>query len=118
MSFADYTDTANASLVLLRKGTEDAPVFLFLGLGADPNELADIALRSHNPKAMIGVDFCRRDDEGRFPANIAIMAERSCLAIRERQPRGPYHLVGYSFGGLIALEVARLLRESGEEIAF
>jgi thioesterase domain-containing protein len=118
MSFAVHTDAGPASLVLLRKGTEDAPVFLFAGLGANPNELADIASRAHNPKAMIGVDFCRRDNEGRFPANVATMAERSCLAIRQLQPRGPYHLVGYSFGGLIALEVARLLRESGEEVAF
>jgi thioesterase domain-containing protein len=118
MSLAIHTDTGHASLVLLRKGTEDAPLFLFSGLGADPNELAAIASRAHNPKAMIGVDFCRLDNEGRFPANVATMAERSCLAIRQLQPRGPYHLVGYSFGGLIALEVAHLLRETGEEVAF
>src|SRR5262245_50805247 len=68
--------------------------------------------------AMIGVGFCTRDKEGRFPATVAAMAKCSCLAIRALQPRGPYHLVGYSFGGLVALEVARLLREIGEEIAF
>ena len=118
MSLAVHTDTGPPSLVRLRKGTEDAPVFLFSGAGADPNELTHIALRARNPKAMIGVDFCRRDDEGRFPATVAAMAERSCLAIRELQSRGPYHLVGYSFGGLIALEVARLLRETGGDVAF
>jgi thioesterase domain-containing protein/carbamoylphosphate synthase large subunit len=117
MSFV-HTDTEPASLVPLRKGTEDAPVFLFSGLGADPNELADIASRARNPKAMIGVGFCTRDKEGRFPETVASMAKCSCLAIRALQPRGPYYLVGYSFGGLVALEVARLLRETGEEVAF
>ena len=118
MSFAVHTDRGYASLVRLKKGTEDAPVFLFSGIGADPNELADIAAQTRNAKAMIGVAFCGRDNEGQFPATVAVMAERSCLAIRALQPSGPYHLVGYSFGGLIALEVARLLQETGEEIAF
>ena len=117
MSFAVNTDTGRACLVQLRKGTEDAPLFLFPGLGADSNELAGIASRTHNLKAMIGVDFCRHDNENRFPATVVTMAERSCLAIRVLQPRGPYYLVGYSFGGLVAIEVARLLRASGEEVA-
>ncbi len=38
--------------------------------------------------------------------------------LREHQPHGPYHLAGYSFGGLLAYEMSRQLREMGEEIAF
>jgi amino acid adenylation domain-containing protein len=37
-------------------------------------------------------------------------------AVRKVQPHGPYHLAGVSFGGLLAYEVARLLREAGEEV--
>jgi acetoacetyl-CoA synthetase len=36
--------------------------------------------------------------------------------IRARQPVGPYSLAGYSFGGLIALEMACRLREAGDEV--
>jgi amino acid adenylation domain-containing protein len=36
--------------------------------------------------------------------------------IRSIQPRGPYRLAGYSFGGLIALEIAQQLRRAGETI--
>ncbi len=36
--------------------------------------------------------------------------------IRRSQPTGPYLLVGYSLGGLIALEIARQLNTDGEEI--
>lgn len=36
--------------------------------------------------------------------------------IRSIQPRGPYRLAGYSFGGLVALEVAQQLRQAGERI--
>jgi acetoacetyl-CoA synthetase len=38
--------------------------------------------------------------------------------IKTVQPKGPYQLLGYSWGGLVALEVARSLRASGETIAF
>ncbi|MCA9167522.1 MAG: AMP-binding protein, partial [Planctomycetales bacterium] len=36
--------------------------------------------------------------------------------IRSIQPEGPYSLVGLSFGGLVALEVARRLEAGGQEV--
>jgi len=104
------------ALVQLRKGAEDAPLFLFSGGDGNPHGLTPLASRMRNFRAVIGVDFCRRDDHGELPSTVEIMADRSCSAIRTLQPRGPYHIVGYSLGGLVAIEVARLLQESGEEI--
>ncbi|QSQ14524.1 SDR family NAD(P)-dependent oxidoreductase [Myxococcus landrumensis] len=37
-------------------------------------------------------------------------------AIRRVQPRGPYVLGGYSFGGLLAFEAAQQLKQRGEEV--
>ena len=37
--------------------------------------------------------------------------------IRTVQPHGPYFLGGYSFGGVLALEMAQQLRSQGEKIA-
>ncbi|WP_413207458.1 alpha/beta fold hydrolase [Rhodospirillum sp. A1_3_36] len=37
--------------------------------------------------------------------------------IREVQPRGPYRIGGYSFGGLVAYEIARQLSAQGEEVS-
>jgi acetoacetyl-CoA synthetase len=37
-------------------------------------------------------------------------------AMRAYQPRGPYALVGFSYGGLMAFEVASILLEAGEEV--
>jgi len=34
------------------------------------------------------------------------------------QARGPYRLIGYSFGGLVAFEMARLLAKQGEYVGF
>ena len=39
-------------------------------------------------------------------------------ALRHHQPRGPFHLAGYSYGGLLVYEMARQLIAEGEAVAF
>jgi thioesterase domain-containing protein len=39
-------------------------------------------------------------------------------AIRKRQPHGPYAIAGYSFGAAVAFEIAKVLEEEGERVAF
>src|SRR2546421_4992495 len=53
------------------------------------------------------------------PALVTVeqMAGEYLEVIRERQPHGPYALVGLSFGGVLAYEIARRLRAGGEEVA-
>jgi amino acid adenylation domain-containing protein len=51
-----------------------------------------------------------------FYASVSDMASDYVRRIREVQPTGPYHLIGYSFGGLVAHEMARLLQAAGERI--
>jgi thioesterase domain-containing protein len=51
------------------------------------------------------------------PLTLHDIAARYLDAMREVQPHGPYYLVGFSFGGRVALEVARSLRQAKEEVA-
>ncbi|WP_189863161.1 non-ribosomal peptide synthetase [Streptomyces poonensis] len=39
-------------------------------------------------------------------------------AIRARQPHGPYAIAGYSYGGVVAFEIAKVLRDQGERVDF
>nr|WP_240963276.1 alpha/beta fold hydrolase [Antrihabitans stalactiti] len=50
------------------------------------------------------------------PASVIEFADRYVREIRSIQPHGPYHLLGWSFGGVIAHEIAVRLREFGEEV--
>jgi len=47
------------------------------------------------------------------PNSLESLATRYVRAIQRHQPEGPYHLVGYSFGGLVVHEIARQLEEKG-----
>jgi acyl-CoA synthetase (AMP-forming)/AMP-acid ligase II/thioesterase domain-containing protein len=39
-------------------------------------------------------------------------------AIRQRQPHGPYAIAGYSYGGAVAFEIAKVLESQGEQVPF
>ena len=51
------------------------------------------------------------------PESVEAMADDYVRRIREIQPSGPYHLLGWSFGGLVAHQMAARLQESGERVA-
>ncbi|HYW08704.1 MAG TPA: alpha/beta fold hydrolase, partial [Longimicrobium sp.] len=52
------------------------------------------------------------------PRTVEGMAARLVGMIREIQPAGPYHLAGWSFGGLLAYEVAAQLIGDDETVDF
>jgi thioesterase domain-containing protein len=49
-------------------------------------------------------------------ASVEEMARDYLASIRQVQPRGPYRLLGWSFGGLVAHAIATGLQEAGEEV--
>ncbi|WP_083874386.1 non-ribosomal peptide synthetase [Nocardia paucivorans] len=49
--------------------------------------------------------------------SIAAAADHYVAHIRSVQPHGPYHLLGWSLGGLIAHEIAVRLQRAGERVA-
>ncbi|WP_330333710.1 amino acid adenylation domain-containing protein [Streptomyces sp. NBC_00536] len=57
------------------------------------------------------------DGAGELPGSVPEMAADYLRLIRAVQPAGPYHLLGWSFGGTVAHELARQLQEAGEEVA-
>ncbi|KAK6609684.1 nonribosomal peptide synthetase [Botrytis cinerea] len=46
------------------------------------------------------------------------MTDTYLNAIRKKQPEGPYVLVGYSFGAMIAFEIAKKIEASGGKVGF
>ncbi|MFI0444378.1 amino acid adenylation domain-containing protein [Actinomadura sp. 6N118] len=52
-----------------------------------------------------------------LPGSVEQMARDYVAEIRAVQPNGPYHLAGWSLGGLIAYEMACLLQADGQEVA-
>jgi thioesterase domain-containing protein len=47
---------------------------------------------------------------------VAAVARRNITAMRAVDPAGPYRLLGYSFGGAVALEMAQQLTNAGDDV--
>ncbi|MEV0382584.1 thioesterase domain-containing protein [Nonomuraea sp. NPDC050643] len=54
---------------------------------------------------------------GYLASSVEEIADGYLREIRGIQPHGPYHLLSWSFGGLVAHRLAVLLQRSGEEVA-
>lgn len=103
-------------LVLLKEGASLPPVFFIHGVGGNVAELFPIARSMTYPGAVFGVQ-ARGLARHELPhTSVEAMAIEYLREIRARQPDGPYYLCGYSFGGLVAFELARRLWEAGSEV--
>ncbi|MEE3623998.1 amino acid adenylation domain-containing protein [Nitrospirillum sp. BR 11752] len=51
-----------------------------------------------------------------LPRSVEEMADEYLTHIRRVQPQGPYHLLGWSFGGLVAVAIAHKLQREGEQV--
>ena len=103
-------------LEMLRVGRGEETLFLVPGLGGDPAELTALASSFVGPQQVYAAAPLLEDAQRRPVTGMARMAELMVAAIRWIQPFGPYRLGGYSFGGLLALEVAQQLRTAGEPV--
>ncbi|HJX31853.1 MAG TPA: AMP-binding protein [Thermodesulfobacteriota bacterium] len=71
---------------------------------------------------MLGTDYLinaippHLPHEGKWPDSIEDMAKEKLQKILERQPNGPYVLLGHCNGALVAFEAARLLVSMGKEV--
>ncbi|MEV5161102.1 amino acid adenylation domain-containing protein [Streptomyces sp. NPDC053728] len=105
-------------LVPMRSSGGRPPLFCahtVLGLGWEYGWLADAApgdqpLYALRPR---GMDTGGDD----LPDSLSRMAADYVAQIRAVQPTGPYHLLGWSFGGNVVQEMAALLQDEGEEVA-
>ncbi|MEV0611564.1 amino acid adenylation domain-containing protein [Polymorphospora rubra] len=68
-------------------------------------------------RTVIGLQARQMSRDGFRPGHVEDMAADYAAQIRTIQPHGPYHLLGWSFGGMVAHAVATLLEADGAEVA-
>jgi acetoacetyl-CoA synthetase len=96
-------------LVLLNDGGSGPPLFIVHGVGGTVVEFATLGrlIRSDGP--VYAIQARGIDGEEAPLRTIEEMADYYVAAVREIQPWGPYRLAGYSFGGMVAIEMGRRL---------
>ncbi|AVV47980.1 hypothetical protein C6376_40130 [Streptomyces sp. P3] len=107
--------TGNLIVRTLRQapqGSRRPPLFTFHPAGGPTSVYRPLVQLLRADQSVYGFE---RVDEA---ASLEEKATRYLGIIKDLQPEGPYRLLGWSFGGCLAYEVACQLREQGQEVGF
>ncbi|WP_204290670.1 non-ribosomal peptide synthetase [Micromonospora gifhornensis] len=114
---SDASEQGGLDVLLPLRATGDrAPLFCvhpFTGLSWG---YAGLARHLESDRPLYGLQSPLLTDPDSAAADVAALAELYLERIRAVAPQGPYHLLGWSFGGLVAHEIAVRLRERGEQV--
>ncbi|MGN6694074.1 MAG: AMP-binding protein, partial [Aquihabitans sp.] len=106
-----------AGLIQVQAGSDDRPpLFMVHDLHGSAFGLRHLAPQLGPDQTVWGFESPYL--EGPVPPfrSLDTLALRYVTELRRIQPEGPYHLAGYSFGGVLAFEIARQLVEAGEDV--
>jgi thioesterase domain-containing protein/acyl carrier protein len=111
------TDEPEWSVLVPIQSKGDRPPFFCVHPGAG-TVLAYVELARHlgTDRPFYGLESLGLDADESHD-QVEDMATNYIVAMQTVQPHGPYHLGGWSFGGLVAFEIAQQLRDRGEEVA-
>ena len=91
------------------------PPFFWIGKGTQASALSD---QLGPDQTFFGIGFEPQIvDQLKAPYRLEEIAEHLILAVREKQPQGPYRLGGDCLGAVFAYEVARQLMLHGQDVA-
>jgi thioesterase domain-containing protein len=112
----EHRATRYFPLVPLKAGAGVPPLFFIHDLGGSVAGLFPVARRMTYSGAVIGIQARGLASQEPPHTTVEAMAAEYLREVKLWQPEGPYYLCGYSFGGLVAFEMARRLCESGDKV--
>jgi len=104
------------SLVPIKADGSKPPFYCVHGVGGNIVEFEDMSRHIAADQPLYGIQAQGLDGKSPRHKTVEEMASHYIKEIREFQPEGPYYLGGSSFGGIVALEMARRLLQQGQQV--
>jgi thioesterase domain-containing protein len=92
------------------------PFFCVHAIGGAVHSYRDLALRLGGEQSFYGIQAAGLAG-GQAVDDLPAMAAQYAAAVEAAAPHGPYLLGGWSFGGVVAFEMARQMRQRGQPVA-
>lgn len=108
---------AGPAVAIQPHGTGPA-VFALPGVGGNVLSYRELSRALGPEQPFHAVEAIGLDGSTPPPDSVEATAQANLAAIRAIQPQGPYRLVGHSYGGVIAYEMARSLLAQGERVEY
>ncbi len=93
-----------------------APLFIVHGVGGNVLGFYGLARCLHADQPVYGIQAQSLLPDREAVLSLEQMAEQYVADMRAVCPHGPYHLLGFSFGGLVAYEIAQQLLTKDAEV--
>jgi thioesterase domain-containing protein/acyl carrier protein len=93
------------------------PLFVFPGMGGHPVTFAPLAAELGADQPCFGLTVPGVNEDQVPLTTIEDITAAMVRTLRTIQPRGPYQLAGYSFGGFLAFEAAQQLVAARERVS-
>jgi len=103
-------------LITLTADGSGAPLFCIHPVGGDARCYVELARQFAKQRPVHALRASGLDRTYVAHRSVAELAEDYVHTLRQTQPEGPYHILGWSTGGIFAYEIARQLVDKGEEI--
>ncbi|MBZ4398088.1 amino acid adenylation domain-containing protein [Myxococcus sp. AS-1-15] len=104
-------------VVALRPQGRNPPLFVAPPSAGNPAVYVSLTRHLSPEQPVFGFQMPGLLDDSAPRATIEEAAAHYVDIMRRMQPRGPYRLAGWSFGGIIVCEMARQLEAQGEQVA-
>jgi amino acid adenylation domain-containing protein/FkbM family methyltransferase len=104
-------------LVVLQPEGRARPFFCVHSIGGNVMRFQDLARHFAPDRPFYGVQAADPTELGGECSSIEQTARDYVEAVKGVQPTGPYLLGGYSFGSVVAFEMARQLEAGGEQVS-
>ena len=105
-------------LLLIKKGSISTPLFCVHPGGGFGSVYRDLAYSLSQDQTVYALQAKGLEANEEPHSSLLEMAQVYVDAIRKIQDSGPYQILGWSFGGVIAHEMVALLEDLGEKVSF
>lgn len=112
----EHSETSWSSLVEIQPNGSKPPLFCLPGVGGEVLRYHNLAQHLGSEQPVYGLQPPGLDGIQPLCTRVEDMASLYIQEIQTIQPHGPYYFAGYSFGGVVAFEMAQQLQKLGHKV--
>ena len=111
----ETTQPLSSSLIHIQPNGTKPPLYVIHGMDGSVISFRELIKHLGSDQPIIGVEYPVSESSSPL-LRLEDRAAHYLDEIRKLQPSGPYYLLGYSFGGLLAFEIAQQLHAAGQAV--
>ncbi len=107
-----------SEIISLNAGSSARALYVVHPLGGELLAYRELARALRSRLRVLGLRWQSAGPTGALSLSLPEMAATHLVQLRALQPHGPYLLAGWSFGGVLAYELAQQIAAAGERVEF